>query len=110
MLQYVLLYGGAENLIIYYHFPDNNLKWRNGFELSFTNNKKETTRRELEQDRIMPSKDEWLKCLESANRDFDMTMNHPLTTDDQQLKQQIQQFMQDVFLSSGVDFETLAKK
>jgi predicted RNA-binding protein Jag len=56
-------------------------------------------------------RDELLKCFESANREFSKTtMNQPPTSSDnqekqQQLKQQVRQFVESVFQRCDVDFD-----
>jgi hypothetical protein len=56
-------------------------------------------------------RDELLKCFESANREFGKTMNRPPDSlDNQQLKQQVQQFVESVFQRCDVDFENLRKE
>ncbi len=85
-------------------------------------------------DTITPSvvRDELLKCFESANREFSKTMTRqkqqeeeqqiesqqshsnddnspPQKYEEQLLKQQVRQFVEDVFQNCGVDFENPKK-
>ena len=56
-------------------------------------------------------RDELLKCFESANREFGKIMNQPPSgADDQQLKQQVRQFVESVFQSCSVDFDNPRKE
>jgi hypothetical protein len=53
-------------------------------------------------------RDELLRCFESANREFAMLLNQPVT--DEQLKQQVSQFVKGVFSQCGVSYVDPTKK
>jgi hypothetical protein len=55
-------------------------------------------------DRITPEfvRDELLSCFESANREFATLLNQPVT--DEQLKQQVKQFVESVFVNCGASY------
>jgi hypothetical protein len=55
-------------------------------------------------DTITPEfvRDELLSCFESANREFAMLLNQPVT--DEQLKQQVKQFVESVFVNCGASY------
>lgn len=52
-------------------------------------------------------RDELLRCFESANREFARLMNQPST--DEQLKEQVKQFVQGVFATCGVSYTNPTK-
>jgi hypothetical protein len=47
-------------------------------------------------------RDELLRCFESANREFMMFLNQPVT--DEQLKHQVKQFVEGVFVNCGASY------
>ncbi|MCI4352573.1 MAG: hypothetical protein L3K14_04215 [Thermoplasmata archaeon] len=53
-------------------------------------------------------RDELLTCFQSANREFANLLNQPVT--DEQLKQQVNQFVRTVFDQCGVNFEAPTKE
>ncbi len=55
-------------------------------------------------ERITPEfvRDELLSCFESANREFATLLKQPVT--DEQLKQQVKQFVESVFVNCGVSY------
>jgi hypothetical protein len=61
-------------------------------------------------DRIKPEfvRDELLSCFESANREFATLLNQPVT--DEQLKQQVKQFVESVFVSCGASYTDPTKE
>jgi len=61
-------------------------------------------------DRITPEfvRDELLTCFESANREFATLLNQPVT--DEQLKQQVKQFVESVFVNCGASFTDPTKE
>lgn len=90
----------------------------------------------IPEEQINPTivRDELLKCFESANREFSKTMNlqeqqkttqqqpllqaqkdsnnnnNPQQNEEQRLKQQVRQFVTNVFQNCGVDFENPKKE
>jgi len=65
---------------------------------------------DLPSDRITPEfvRDELLTCFESANREFATLLNQPVT--DEQLKQQVKQFVESVFVNCGASFTDPTKE
>ena len=61
-------------------------------------------------DRIRPEfvRDELLTCFESANREFATLLNQPVT--DEQLKQQVKQFVESVFVNCGASYTDPTKE
>src|SRR5437867_12359098 len=61
-------------------------------------------------DKITPEfvRDELLNCFESANREFATLLNKPVT--DEQLKQQVRQFVQSVFVNCGASYTDPTKQ
>jgi phosphoglycolate phosphatase-like HAD superfamily hydrolase len=61
-------------------------------------------------DRITPEfvSDELLSCFESANREFATLLNQPVT--DEQLKQQVKQFVESVFVNCGASYTDPTKE
>jgi len=61
-------------------------------------------------DRITPEfvRDELLTCFESANREFATLLNQPVT--DEQLKQQVKQFVESVFVNCGASYTAPTKE
>jgi phosphoglycolate phosphatase-like HAD superfamily hydrolase len=61
-------------------------------------------------DRITPEfvRDELLSCFQSANREFATLLNQPVT--DEQLKQQVKQFVESVFVSCGASYTDPTKE
>ncbi len=61
-------------------------------------------------DRITPEfvRDELLTCFESANREFATLLNQPVT--DVQLKQQVKQFVESVFVNCGASYADPTKE
>ena len=61
-------------------------------------------------DRITPEfvRDELLSCFESANREFATLLNQPVT--DEQLKQQVKQFVESVFVNCGASYTDPTKQ
>ncbi len=61
-------------------------------------------------DRITPEfvRDELLSCFESANREFATLLNQPVT--DEQLKQQVKQFVESVFVNCGASYTDPTKE
>jgi phosphoglycolate phosphatase-like HAD superfamily hydrolase len=61
-------------------------------------------------DRITPEfvRDELLTCFESANREFATLLNQPVT--DEQLKQQVKQFVESVFVNCGASYTDPTKE
>ena len=61
-------------------------------------------------DRITPEfvRDELLSCFESANREFAALLNQPVT--DEQLKQQVKQFVESVFVNCGASYTDPTKQ
>ena len=61
-------------------------------------------------DRITPEfvRDELLSCFESANREFATLLNQPVT--DEQLKQQVKQFVESVFANCGASYTDPTKE
>jgi len=61
-------------------------------------------------DKVSPElvRDELLRCFESANREFMTVLNQPVT--DQQLKQQVRQFVESVFVNCGASFNDPTKE
>src|SRR5437899_11969901 len=61
-------------------------------------------------DRITPEfvRDELLSCFESANREFATLLNQPVT--DEQLKQQVKQFVESVFVDCGASYTDPTKQ
>jgi len=61
-------------------------------------------------DRITPEfvRDELLTCFESANREFATLLNQPVT--DVQLKRQVKQFVESVFVNCGASFTDPTKE
>lgn len=59
---------------------------------------------EVSDDKVTPAfvRDELLKCFESANGEFAEVMHQPVT--DEQLKQQVEGFVEDVFSRCGVSY------
>jgi len=55
-------------------------------------------------DKVTPEfvRDELLRCFESANKEFMAILNQPVT--DEQLKQQVRQFVESVFVNCGASF------
>lgn len=53
-------------------------------------------------------RDELLKCFESANREFAQLQNQPVTNE--QLKQQVTQFVKGVFTQCGVSYVNPTKE
>jgi len=55
-------------------------------------------------ERITPEfvRDELLSCFESANREFATLLKQPVT--DEQLKQQVKQFVESVFVNCGASY------
>jgi len=53
-------------------------------------------------------RDELLKCFESANKEFAELLNQPVT--DEQLKQQVRQFVEGVFSQCGVSYVNPTKE
>jgi hypothetical protein len=64
----------------------------------------------LPPDRVTPIlvRDELLKCFQSANREFMDVLHQPVT--DEQLKEQVRQFVNGVFQSCGVSIENPTKE
>ncbi len=60
-------------------------------------------------DRITPEfvRDELLTCFESANREFATLLKQPVT--DEQLKQQVKQFVESVFVNCGASYTNPTK-
>ncbi len=65
---------------------------------------------DLPSDRITPEfvRDELLTCFESANREFATLLNQPVT--DEQLKQQVKQFVESVFVNCGASYTDPTKE
>jgi phosphoglycolate phosphatase-like HAD superfamily hydrolase len=61
-------------------------------------------------DRITPEfvRDELLSCFESANREFATLLNQPVT--DEQLRQQVKQFIESVFVNCGASYTDPTKE
>jgi len=61
-------------------------------------------------DRITPEfvRDELLSCFESANREFATLLNQPVT--DEQLKHQVKQFVESVFVNCGASYTDPTKE
>jgi len=61
-------------------------------------------------DRVTPEfvRDELLSCFESANREFATLLNQPVT--DEQLKQQVKQFVESVFVNCGASYTDPTKQ
>jgi len=59
---------------------------------------------DVSDDEITPAfvRDELLKCFESANGEFARVMHQPVT--DEQLKQQVKGFVEEVFTRCGVSY------
>src|SRR5437879_9723382 len=59
---------------------------------------------DIPSDRVTPEfvRDELLNCFESANREFATLLNQPVT--DEQLKQQVKQFVESVFVKCGASY------
>ncbi len=53
-------------------------------------------------------RDELLRCFESANKEFMTLLNQPVTAD--QLKQQVKQFVESVFVTCGVSYADPSKE
>lgn len=53
-------------------------------------------------------RDELLKCFESANREFASMLDQPVT--DEQLKQQVRQFVEGTFSQCGVSYVNPTKQ
>ena len=65
---------------------------------------------DIPSDRITPEfvRDELLTCFESANREFATLLNQPVT--DEQLKQQVKQFVESVFVNCGASYTDPTKE
>jgi phosphoglycolate phosphatase-like HAD superfamily hydrolase len=61
-------------------------------------------------DKVTPEfvRDELLNCFESANREFATLLNQPVT--DEQLKQQVKQFVESVFVNCGASYTNPTKE
>lgn len=61
-------------------------------------------------ERLSPDfvRDELLRCFESANREFYRILNQPVTDD--QLREQVRQFVSGVFQQCNASFETPTKE
>jgi hypothetical protein len=61
-------------------------------------------------DRITPEfvRDELLNCFQSANKEFATLLNQPVT--DEQLKHQVKQFVESVFVSCGASYTDPTKE
>jgi hypothetical protein len=61
-------------------------------------------------ERVTPEfvRDELLSCFESANKEFATLLNQPVT--DEQLKQQVKQFVESVFVSCGASYTDPSKE
>ena len=59
---------------------------------------------QVSEDQITPGfvRDELLQCFESANREFFEILRQPVT--DEQLKQQVRNFVENVFSQCGVNY------
>ena len=59
---------------------------------------------EVSMEKITPEfvRDELLRCFESANKEFMALLNQPVT--DEQLKQQVRQFVEGVFVNCGASY------
>lgn len=53
-------------------------------------------------------RDELLRCFESANKEFMTLLNQPVT--DEQLRQQVRQFVEGVFVNCGVNYAEPTKQ
>ena len=65
---------------------------------------------DVSSERVTPEfvRDELLRCFESANREFATLLNQPVT--DEQLKQQVKQFVESVFINCGVSYTEPTKE
>jgi phosphoglycolate phosphatase-like HAD superfamily hydrolase len=61
-------------------------------------------------DKITPVfvRDELLQCFQSANKEFMTLLNQPVT--DEQLKQQVRQFVESVFINCGASYTNPTKQ
>jgi hypothetical protein len=61
-------------------------------------------------DKITPGfvRDELLRCFQSANKEFMTLLNQPVT--DEQLKQQVRQFVESVFINCGASYTNPTKQ
>ena len=59
---------------------------------------------DIPNERVTPEfvRDELLRCFESANKEFMTLLNQPVT--DEQLKQQVRQFVEGVFVNCGASY------
>jgi hypothetical protein len=59
---------------------------------------------EVPNEKVTPEfvRDELLRCFESANKEFMTLLNQPVT--DEQVKQQVRQFVEGVFVNCGVSY------
>jgi hypothetical protein len=59
---------------------------------------------EVPNEKVTPEfvRDELLRCFESANKEFMTLLNQPVT--DEQLKQQVRQFVEGVFVNCGASY------
>ncbi len=64
---------------------------------------------EVDDSQITPTfvRDQLLQCFESANREFAEVLNQPVT--DQQLKQQVRTFVEQIFAQCGVNYVSPTK-
>jgi hypothetical protein len=53
-------------------------------------------------------RDELLRCFESANKEFMTLLNQPVT--DEQLREQVRQFVEGVFVNCGVSYTDPTKQ
>ena len=53
-------------------------------------------------------REELLRCFESANKEFMTVLNQPVT--DEQLRQQVRQFVEGVFVNCGVSYAEPTKQ
>jgi len=65
---------------------------------------------EVVSDKITPEfvRDELLRCFESANKEFMTLLNQPVT--DEQIKQQVRQFVESVFVNCGASYTDPTKQ
>ena len=65
---------------------------------------------EILNERVTPEfvRDELLRCFESANKEFMTILNQPVT--DEQLRQQVRQFVEGVFVNCGVSYADPTKQ
>jgi len=65
---------------------------------------------DIPSDRITPEfvRDQLLSCFESANREFATLLNQPVT--DEQLKLQVKQFVESVFVNCGASYTDPTKQ